>query len=434
VSRLGAGWAAASAVVTAAWVVVAWNQGDAAPVATDAVGAAAAAATAALVGAGWRPSVPAAARLSAPVLLVLPVAVAGAGAGHPGLLVVALGLAGLAVRPAALAGPARGDGGRPRRGQEWTPLLVAAGCDLVAVAILLERLASERWVLPGPDATARGMALTGAALLVVAAVRGPARAWALACPALVVAVVAAAHLPESTGVVLAGAAALAAALLVHRPAAALAALAVAAAVVDPTVPAARLLAAAAVLSLVLEHRAAVVVALPGASALAAGLVAVEPAGPVVALSVAAGATALALGAAAAGTPLVAGPKHGRLRGPNGIRPAVEAVPALALSGWLLLAPSTWTWAGRAGLDGYDRGAAVALAAAALAATGVEVARARRPRRGGPAHRRRRPAPPAVVVDEQAGPPLPSAGPVVVHPPRPAPAPPAGARPGQDGGG
>jgi hypothetical protein len=47
------------------------------------------------------------------------------------------------------------------------------------------------------------------------------------------------------------------------------------------------------------------------------------------------------------------------------RPSVWTVPAIALGGWLLVAPGTWGWAGPAGLRSYDVGAARALAGASL---------------------------------------------------------------------
>jgi hypothetical protein len=47
-------------------------------------------------------------------------------------------------------------------------------------------------------------------------------------------------------------------------------------------------------------------------------------------------------------------------------PAWPRLPAAAASAWLLLAPGTWGWPGPLRLGSYDRGAAVAVAAGAVA--------------------------------------------------------------------
>ena len=140
--------------------------------------------------------------------------------------------------------------------------------------------------------------------------------------------------------------------LLSRPTAALALFGLAA-VVGPgsTRGAGLLLAAAATLSCALGWPAAAVLGLPGGVALAIALAA--RGGSVAFVEGAlAGVVAVALAAAA----LREGPLP---------RPSVWTVPAIALGGWLLVAPGTWGWAGPGGLRSYDVGAARALAAASL---------------------------------------------------------------------
>jgi len=269
-------------------------------------------------------------------------------------------------RSAVWAVPRRRRRPRRRRGR-MRPVLEAmalvCGSALLAAGLVAERIDDGGWVLPGGYRPALGLLLVGAAVVVVTAALGPPRAWALAVPALAVALPIADHLPAGPGAAVAGGLAVAAALAVSsRPTVALGALAVAAAASSaPLGATASLLAAGAVLALAVDHRAAALLGLPGAAALATAVVPPGRSGPAVVVAGATAATALVLVLRAGGAP-------GQIRPP---RPPLSAAPALVLAGWLLLAPGTWAWAGGDGTGAYNRGAAVAVAAAALAAaTGI----------------------------------------------------------------
>lgn len=178
----------------------------------------------------------------------------------------------------------------------------------------------------------------------------------LVAPFLVAGVIAAAGSSEAVVPVLGFAAA--GGVAVDRAPLALGLLALAAAALPAAAPAAGLFAAAAVLAAALGRREAVVLGLPGVVAVAAVAVAVPPGVGTVALAVATG---------AAGATLVtrAGRRSPSSSWPPAARWANRA-PALALGAWLLVAPGSWTWAGDAGLQAYDKGAAVAASAGVLA--------------------------------------------------------------------
>ncbi len=408
-TQAGGAWAALCAVVVAAWVAIALGGADASPVTTTAAGAAAAAATAALLGAGWRATSLGTLQTGGVLVLVLPAAAAGAVGGSTALfalvLVVLAGVeAAVASTARLLTGPApdRRDRRRARVRALVDSLGLVAGCGLLATGVVVERIDGGEWALPAGNRVALGLLLAGAAVLVGAAAVGPPRAWAIAVPALAVALPVAERLSAGPAAVVAGGLAVAAAIaLPSRPTIALAALAVAAASSSaPLGAAAPLLGAAAVLALAVDHRGAALLGLPGAAALAAALVPPGRSDPALAVAAAAAGVALALALrAATATPDRNGPA----------RPSPAALPALVLAGWLLLVPGTWAWAGGDGTGAYDRGAAVAAATTTLAL----VAAAARPARRQPAA-----TPPAADVEG----PVPRAngpgGPVVVLvPPR-----------------
>jgi len=343
-------WTAAVGVVTLAWVLIAVAGGDASPVATTTLGAAAAAATAALVGVGWTASSVETAQVAGPVLAVVPLGVAAA-AGGSALL---LGAATVVLAVGELATRLRG------RGRHHRPpaLAAAAGAALVAVGIVLARLDSldGGWRLPATDDLAAGLALAGAALLVATATLGPPHLRPLVVAGALVGLTAAPAF--STVAVAAGAAGLAAAWAVaagQRPTPSVVALAVGVATAVPSArPAALLLIAGGALAAGVEHRASALVALPGAAAVAAALVAASPTTEVKVLAAAAAMTVLAIAAAPS----------------DPVRPSVPT-PALGLAAlglWLVAAPTTWGWVGDgpADLATYQRGVAVAAAGAALA--------------------------------------------------------------------
>ena len=395
-NRPAPAWTAAVALATGYWVAVALAGGDGSPVDTAAGGAAAAAATAALVGAGWGPRSPAGTWPSALVLALVPVAVAGG----PRLLALMFGtvaVAGVAVTAGAVSGRRarkRGTGGtaqlaelveatdgsdgtagaggvavpaRGRHRRSWPragrlpdgalPLIAtAAGSALLAAALLAERVASAGWVVPGRDGAGLGLAVLGAGAVVLGTATGPPGGHALAPPALVDALGADAHLSAAPATLALSGVAVAAALrLGRRPALALAALGMAAAVSVPTAPAGALLGAAAALALVVGHPVAAVLGIPGAASLAS---VVLPPGR------SASGAILAVATVAVGLLLAHAARRSTARPPS-TRPPVEAGPALVLGAWLLLAPGTWGWAGPVGLQAYDRGVAVAVAAGAL---------------------------------------------------------------------
>jgi hypothetical protein len=338
-ARIGRGWPVAGGVVTFAWVAVALAGGDGSPVDTTASGAAAAAGTAALVGASWRPRAPQMAAVAFVVLLVLPVTVAAASAGDP------LPLAAALVAFAAV---------------EYVHRAVAAGCALLVASLVAARMSAGAWVLPGDGGADLVLALAGAALSMVGAATGPHRVRPLVAPAVLLGTAAVASTTPGAVPVLAAALAVAAAVLVgDRPSVALATLAVGAAAV-PVAPAWGLLAAAAVLGSAVPGPAAVLLGLPGAAALADGLV--PPGGGFAGAALMAGAVGVAVA--------VARRPGGRWSLPVGDG---AAVPALVLGVWLVLAPGTWRWAGGDGLGPYDRGVAVAAAAAFLALLGTGLA-------------------------------------------------------------
>jgi hypothetical protein len=143
--------------------------------------------------------------------------------------------------------------------------------------------------------------------------------------------------------------ALAGTLVARRPGAALGCWAIAAAVVSP--PAALLLAAAAVLTAALPHPVAPLVALPGTAALA--------------MALAQDGTRTGLLVAALAVVTVARLWVADDAELIGGRPSEPSLAAVVLGGWLLLAPETWTWVGRAELAQWGTGAIIAGVAAGL---------------------------------------------------------------------
>ena len=361
---MGDGWAAAAAVVTAAWVAVALAGGHQPPVADTVAGAAAAAGTAALVGAAWMPRTLASLAPAAAWLVVLPLAVAVAD-DRPALLAVAVVAAASGeVAAAARVGRARGP---------WLAFLVAGTAALVAAVVagydvvaalpgagdaLGGGLAGGEWraVLGGEargDDLAAVLGVSAGGLLLAGACLAPPRPRPLGVPALLVGVAAAVRLPAAPVTVVATTAAVLAAMVVpRRPGLALGLLAMAAASVPGGAPAALLLGAAACLSLAADHPAAALLGLPGGAALAA--------------AVAEGVVTAAGVVTLAGAALIAALLAARA-GPSE-RPALHrgALPALGLAAWLALRPGTWAWAGDNVVRPYDRGAAAALAGGVLA--------------------------------------------------------------------
>ncbi|MBV9254623.1 MAG: hypothetical protein JO054_10350 [Actinobacteria bacterium] len=197
--------------------------------------------------------------------------------------------------------------------------------------------------------------LVAAVLLIGAGSSGSHPSGRLLLVPGVLAGVAAAPAMPLLAAVAAGAAALAAALI-RRPATALALLAVAAAAVSGAVPAAYLLGAAAVLAGAIGADASVVLGLPGAVVLAAAVMGTAVTAPTVVVAVA------TIGVAAVAAE--------RMRGPVRLDP--PRVPAAMFAAWLVAAPGSWAWAGLSGLAGYDRGAAVAVAAALVVLVATEV--------------------------------------------------------------
>ena len=348
--------------ITAGWVGLALAGGvDAGGVTTGggltigplAAAAAAGAAAAAASLAGRRGPVTA---VSA--LLVLPVAVALAAAGHSAVpLVVAA--AGLVAAEVARA---------PRRSiATLGPIVLATvGVGSLVAALVLSLGDLNPGELGVESETAAWLLAGGVGALLLAAALappGPSLLGLLVPPAVVVAWVVA---PRLDGLALGAAAATAlAAAVSRRPAPVLALAAVAVAALGPARPAAALLAAAAVLAVGVDHPAAALAGLPGAAAFAA----LAAAGTVTAEV---GAAALAVGLAALATARWA-------RAPV-VLDAVR-VPAAALLVWLVLAPGTWRWTGRAPLATYELGAARATAAGLLAVVAAWALGQVRPRMG-----------------------------------------------------
>lgn len=234
-------WTGLAVLVTAAWVGVALHGAAPSPVATDPGGAAAAAATAALLGAGWRPTDLEGFQLGGVAIGALPVAVAAAAGGSTALLTGALAIAAVATAAAVASGAHRSvPRHAPARSRPDTAALaLGAGCALLAAGLVAHRVATGRWELPaaGAGPVALLAALAGAAAVVTAAPR-VARGWALVVPALLVALAAARAGDALVTVAVAGALGVAAART-RPPTAALAGLAVAAAALPATRPADR---------------------------------------------------------------------------------------------------------------------------------------------------------------------------------------------------
>lgn len=236
VAGVTAAWAAGVAGVTAAWVVTTVAGGDVPLLVTDARGTAAAAATAALTGVGWRPR---------------------------GRRSAALCAAGLALLPLAVAAAAGG------------------------------------WRLPQGDVSAAVLGVLGGSLLVVVATLGPLRARPLAGPGLVLGILSAPALPPLVLTAVGVVAAVAWVLCWPRqPSPALAALAMAAASLPVGGQSSGLLAAAAALALIARHPTTALLALPGTAALAASVVTTDPEAPLVLLLAGSAVAAVVLAARA----------------------------------------------------------------------------------------------------------------------------------------
>lgn len=353
-------WALAAAAVAAAWVAITLAGPDLPLLrSTTSRGTAAAAATAALCGAGWRPRTVPSMLAAVAGLLLAPVSVADAAGGSALFLaVVVAGAAGAELLLVVRAG---------RTSAGTTPLypaaLVAAG-GLLFAALLLQRGNATTWALPHDDATAVPLALLAAAILVLVATLGPRRAVPAAVPGLLVGLVA---VPGLSALPMAAAGALLATASAfrwpQRPAPALAALAMAAAAVPMGLQPSALLAAAAALAVLVVHPSAMLLGLPGTALLADALVRGGHRSSLVVLVAGVLATFAVVASQSAGS-------RGRPSAESDAGAVTWALfPAGALAAWLLLSPGTWGWTGAEGPGAYDRGASVAVAAAVLTTVG-----------------------------------------------------------------
>jgi hypothetical protein len=327
-------WVLACAVAAGAWVVVALAGSSRVP----ALPAAAAAGTAVLAAAPAL-AVPAAPDVTALLaLLVVPLAVAEAARGGNA---APLGLAMCGV--VALAAMGRG----PHQRSALAVLPLGIGTAAVVAGIVAGSSNAARLRLTVTDRPAAALVLAGAAVLIGAVDGRLGAERAVAAPALLAALLAVPPLPPLAMAAGWGAYAVAAAFL-ERPAVATAAMAVVAAAAGAPA-AALLLGAAAVLAWSVDAPLSVVCALPGAVALANVLAGHH-------VTAVAATTGVALG----GTALAALVRFRPTLRVDGGRPI-----ALALGGWLVLAPGTWTFTGGGSLRAYDTGAARAVAAAAI---------------------------------------------------------------------
>lgn len=364
-----------AAVAVPAWVAVAIDGAAAGRFAPSPAAAAVAAGTCALGAATtrrWPQAGPAAAHSLAigaasagiaagygdpsflPVVAGLTVAIAGLAAGawlvgEGGMVAAAsaaLGVAAIAVGIRLVHGETGSWallGSGLREPSDWVPFWLIGGATLVAGAGAL------RAGLPGALLVAPGLAVAVSAAVIAGG--SPRLESAYAAAALIVAVAGAAgRVP----------------MRIADPAT-LGALAVAVAAVEvgPGAfrPAAMLIGAGAAIAAALPGRGVALAALPGAAAAVPALVAAGSAGAwVVGAAGAACAGLLAFGAAQHAAPL-------RLR--------PEAVPALAVGAWLVVAPGSWRWVGGVGgpvdLAAYDRGAPVAVSAGLVAAVAAVLA-------------------------------------------------------------
>lgn len=194
------------------------------------------------------------------------------------------------------------------------------------------------------------LVVSGAVLVVVGAGGRARRVGVVVLPlALLLGVQAAAVLDD--GMRVAVLVALVGVLVAARPAAALACWAIASAVVS--LPAALLLGTAAVLVAALPHPLLPVVALPGAAVLAIALAHDDHVAGLV--------------LAVLGTVLLA--RLWRTDRADVLvgRPAPPTIAAAALGAWLLLAPETWSWVGRAELAQWGTGVVIAAIAGGVGA-------------------------------------------------------------------
>jgi hypothetical protein len=329
-------WPATGAVVSIAWVGVAWADTERYPP----LAAAAAAGTALLAAAPTPADAEGPSLASVLALLFLPATVAEAARGGNA---APLGVGLCAVALLAVV--------ERFRDRDWSlyPPAVALGVVAVVLGITADSLEAARVHFTVTEKPAAALVLAGAAL-VLAAADGRSRAErAVVAPVLLAAVLAAPVLPPIALIAGWGALAVGAALADRSPVAiaALAIIGVAAGVP----PLGVLFAAGAVLATALDSPIAALCALPGAVVLADVLAAQ----PVTAVAVAAG-------AALAATALALAVRfHGGLR-VEGARPV-----AAGLAGWLVIAPGSWRFAGVEGLRAYDVGAGRAAAVGALIA-------------------------------------------------------------------
>lgn len=217
------------------------------------------------------------------------------------------------------------------------------GAALVSGSLLYTAVDGFGWRLTAQSRPAAALALAG--VLVLLAGTSPM----LMVPGALVASAAAPILP-ATEVAVACALAAVGLAAFDRPGPAAAALGL---------PAAPLLLA----GVLVRRRVEVLALLPGAVALVAVLSTQRLSGATAALGAGLAATA----ALVAWRPEASAPPVTR-----------RDLPVLTLLVWLALAPSTWRWAGRFDLTEYERGIAIALAAAAFAIVATSL---RRPRHG-----------------------------------------------------
>lgn len=335
----------------AAWVVVAvGGDVDAGPIAATGLVAPAGVGASLLLAAATRPETrfgSIVGCLVAGAVAAGPAAAAGDG-GAPELVLLLAAAVGLSLVAA-----------REEAGVVWPGLAAALGLALVAEALAEVMVDSGSLDLPaGPLGVANGLALVGGGALVAAAgAVQPRRAPApLLAGGLALAVPGAGLLERGGDAVAVVLAATAVVVLARWPdprarPLAIGLVAVAAAALPAGArPAALLLAAAAVLAAVALHPVAAVSAVPGAAALAVAVVD-DPTG-----------ARLAFGVLAALVAVLLAQRPGRVD--DGPAPTVTVAAAVVVGGWLLLAPTTWRWAGPPDVPAWTGGAVLAAAAAA----------------------------------------------------------------------
>jgi len=283
-----------------------------------------------------------------------------AGGGGSGQVVLAGAvLAGLVVATAASVDAL------PPPERRATVLFALAGLGAAIVGFVLLRAGGDGWSLPStgtvPRASVVAFVLAGAALVVAGTLTGRRPTAVLLAGGLVLGL-AAGPLRAGTDDLAAVAIGLAllavAAAATGRGATALGLLALAGGAGPAAlVPASRLLAAGSVVAAAVDRPAAWLTAVPGAVALAVGVV--DTGGPLATgIAVAASLVAATLAVRATGP---AGKKDPVATGPDRPWATPGIAPAVIVGAWLTVSPGAWTWTG-ASLRSYDRGMALAVGA------------------------------------------------------------------------